>query len=82
MLTRFDTDRDGRLDSLEEQTANELLGDGEFMSDGVVVTNPLRALVNLEGSVSSAFRSLEGASKEVSELAQSVNQTVGAATSS
>jgi phospholipid/cholesterol/gamma-HCH transport system substrate-binding protein len=77
MLTRFDADRDGRLDSLEEQTANELLGDGEFMSDGVVVTNPLRALVNLEGSVSSAFRSLEGASKEVSELAQSVNQTVG-----
>ena len=60
----------------EEQTASELLGDGEFMSDGAVVSNPLRALVNLEGSVSSAFRSLEGASKEVAKLAGSVNKTV------
>jgi phospholipid/cholesterol/gamma-HCH transport system substrate-binding protein len=77
MLARFDTDRDRRLDSLEEQSANEFLGDGEFMSDGAVVSNPLRALVNLEGSVSSAFRSLESAGKEVSELARTVNQTVG-----
>lgn len=77
MLARFDTDRDRRLDSLEEQNANEFLGDGEFMSDGAVVSNPLRALVNLEGSVSSAFRSLESAGKEVSELARTVNQTVG-----
>jgi phospholipid/cholesterol/gamma-HCH transport system substrate-binding protein len=77
MLTRFDANQDGRLDASEEQTANELLENTEFMSDGAVVTNPLRALVNLEGSVSSAFRSLEGAGKEVSELARTVNQTVG-----
>ncbi len=76
MLARFDVDKNGALDAGEEQTASELLGDGEFMSDGAVVSNPLRALVNLEGSVSSAFRSLEGASKEVAKLAGSVNQTV------
>jgi phospholipid/cholesterol/gamma-HCH transport system substrate-binding protein len=77
MLARFDTNKSGALDSSEEQTAGELLGDGEFMSDGAVVSNPLRALVNLEGSVSSAFRSLEGASKEVAQLASSVNKNLG-----
>jgi phospholipid/cholesterol/gamma-HCH transport system substrate-binding protein len=77
MLARFDTNKSGALDESEERAAGELLGDGEFMSDGAVVSNPLRALVNLEGSVSSAFRSLEGASKEVAQLAHSVNQTVG-----
>ncbi|HPM82523.1 MAG TPA: MlaD family protein [Candidatus Anammoximicrobium sp.] len=76
-LARFDANRDGKLDEDEERTANELLADTEYMSDGVVVSNPLRALVNLEGSVSSAFRSLEGAGKEVSQLARSVNQAVG-----
>lgn len=76
-LARFDANHDGKLDEDEERTANELLADTEYMSDGVVVSNPLRALVNLEGSVSSAFRSLEGAGKEVSQLARSVNQAVG-----
>ena len=64
MLARFDANKNGALDASEEQTASELLGDGEFMSDGTVVSNPLRALVNLEGSVSSAFRSLEGAARK------------------
>jgi phospholipid/cholesterol/gamma-HCH transport system substrate-binding protein len=64
-------------DERKDRTAGELLADGEYMSDGVVAGNPLRALVNLEGSVSSAFRSLEGAGKEVSQLAHSMNQTVG-----
>lgn len=77
MLTRFDANQDGRLDASEEQEANRLLDDREFMSDGAVVSNPLRALVNLEGSVSSAFRSLEGAGKEVSELARTVNLNLG-----
>jgi phospholipid/cholesterol/gamma-HCH transport system substrate-binding protein len=77
MLTRFDANQDGRLDASEEQEANRLLDDREFMSDGAVVSNPLRALVNLEGSVSSAFRSLEGAGKEVSELARTVNLNIG-----
>jgi len=76
-LARFDANRDGKLGEDEERTANELLADTEYMSDGVVVSNPLRALVNLEGSVSSAFRSLEGAGKEGSQLARSVNQAVG-----
>ena len=76
-LVRFDANRDGFLEEIEKQTANSLLADGEFMSEGVVVSNPLCALVNLEGSVSSAFRSLEGAGKEVSQLARSVNDAVG-----
>jgi len=76
-LVRFDANRNGKLEEDEERLANELIADAEFMSDGVVVSNPLRALVNLEGSVSSAFRSLEGAGKEVSQLARSVNEAVG-----
>lgn len=76
-LVRFDKNNDGRLDENEKQEANSLLADTEYMSNGVVVSNPLRALVNLEGSVSSAFRSLEGAGKEVSQLAHSVNEAVG-----
>jgi len=75
-LARFDENKNGVLDKSEEETANMLLGDTEWISDGAVVSNPLRALVNLEGSVSSAFRSLEGASKEVAQLASSVNKTV------
>lgn len=74
---RFDKDGNGVLDESEKQDANGFLTDREYMSDGVVVGNPLRALVNLEGSVSSAFRSLEGAGKEVAQLAHSMNQTVG-----
>ncbi len=77
LLARFDRDGDGRLSEQEEQAANELLKDTEFMSDGVVVANPLRALVSLEGSVSSAFRSLQGASDEVKKLVGTVNETVG-----
>ncbi len=46
LLARFDRDGDGRLSEQEEQAANELLKDTEFMSDGVVVANPLRALVS------------------------------------
>jgi len=74
---RFDKNGNGVLDESEKQDANGFLTDREYMSDGVVAGNPLRALVNLEGSVSSAFRSLEGAGKEVSQLAHTVNQTVG-----
>ena len=77
MLERFDANRDGALDSDELEFANQLLKDTDFISDGVVITNPLRALVNLEGSVSSAFRSLESAGTEVSDLARTVGETVG-----
>lgn len=76
-LVRFDDNKNGVLDKTEEDESNLLLGDTEWISDGAVVSNPLRALVNLEGSVSSAFRSLEGASKEVAQLASSVNKSVG-----
>lgn len=76
-LARFDENRNGKLDEDEQRTADELLKDTEYMSEGVVVSNPLRALVNLEGSVSSAFRSLEGAGQEVRQLARSVNDAVG-----
>ncbi len=76
-LARFDDNKNGVLDKSEEDASNMLLGDTEWISDGAVVSNPLRALVNLEGSVSSAFRSLEGASKEVAQLASSVNKSVG-----
>lgn len=56
---------------------NDLVGDGEYMSDGVVASNPLRVLVNLEDNITAALTSVENAGGEVAQLARSVNGKVG-----
>ena len=78
LLATFDKDKNGELDEDEGQAAKQLLsGDEEYISEGVVASNPLRVLVNLEGKMTAALTSVETAGEEVAQLANSVNQTVG-----
>jgi len=56
---------------------HQLIGDGEYVSDGVVASNPLRVLVNLEDNITAALTSVETAGDEVAQLARSVNGKVG-----
>jgi phospholipid/cholesterol/gamma-HCH transport system substrate-binding protein len=73
LLTRFDINRNGRLDPEEERMVPDLLADGDFLSDGIVAANPLRVLVNLEQNISTAFASIQKAGDEVATVARSVN---------
>ena len=50
-MARFDRNQDRLLDEEERKLAQELLGDGDTMQDGIVASNPLRVLVNLEKNV-------------------------------
>jgi phospholipid/cholesterol/gamma-HCH transport system substrate-binding protein len=77
LLKRFDKNGNGRLDLDELQAADEYITDTEVISDGKVYSNPLRVLVNLEGSIRAAFDSIDSAGREVEKLAHSVNLTVG-----
>jgi phospholipid/cholesterol/gamma-HCH transport system substrate-binding protein len=74
LLTRFDNNKNRRLDAEEEQLCSVVLADEDYLADGTVARNPLRALVNLEGSISDAFASIKVAGNEVSNLAKTVNQ--------
>lgn len=78
LLARFDVSQTGRLDADEKQRAREILSDGDFLSDGIVASNPLRVLVNLEGTIASAFTSIETAGEEVASLARSLNGALDA----
>jgi phospholipid/cholesterol/gamma-HCH transport system substrate-binding protein len=51
--------------------------DGDFMSEGLVASNPLEVLVNLEGTLDSAFSSVEVAGTQVSQLVGSLNSSLG-----
>jgi phospholipid/cholesterol/gamma-HCH transport system substrate-binding protein len=73
LLARFDINRDGRLSPEEERLAQEVLTDGDFLSDGIVAANPLRVLVNLEQNISTAFASIQNAGDEVAQVARSIN---------
>lgn len=76
MLARFDDNGNGKLDSDEIQKSRMEMVDGDFMSQGIVASNPLQVLVNLEGTISGAFDSLEGAGNEVSDLVRTVNDAM------
>jgi phospholipid/cholesterol/gamma-HCH transport system substrate-binding protein len=77
LLARFDANRDGELDREEQQQAREPMTDGDFMSEGLVASNPLEVLVNLEGTLDSAFSSVEVAGTQVSQLVGSLNSSLG-----
>jgi phospholipid/cholesterol/gamma-HCH transport system substrate-binding protein len=73
LLARFDVSRTGYLSPEEEKLARETLSDGDLLSDGTVAANPLRVLVNLEQSISTAFASIQIAGDEVAQVARTVN---------
>ena len=77
LLARFDADGNGVLEPDEEKKSRQEMVDTDFMSQGLVSSNPLQVLVNLEGTITDAFDSLEGAGNEVTGLVRTVNETMG-----
>lgn len=57
--------------------SNELIPDGEYLTNGEVETNPFEVIAKMEDRVGSALKSIEGAGTEVSKLARSVNLLLG-----
>ncbi len=78
LLARFDVQENGRLGAEEKERAGEVLTDGDYLPDGVVARDPMRVLVNLEGTIASAFTSIETAGDEVASLARSLNGALDA----
>jgi phospholipid/cholesterol/gamma-HCH transport system substrate-binding protein len=56
--------------------SNELIEDGDLLADGVVGSDPLRVLMNLEGDMRTTIQSIENAADNVSSLAENLNQTL------
>ncbi len=56
---------------------NNVLTDGEYLSNGTVETNPFQVLANMQDEIASALTSIEGAGNEVTTLARSMNTLVG-----
>ncbi len=77
LIARFDDNGDGKLSREEQLTAQKPMTDGDFMSEGRVASNPLEVLTSLEGTLDSAFSSVEVAGTEVSQLARSLNSSMG-----
>lgn len=57
--------------------SNEYLSDQEYLTNGVVETDPFEVLASLEGKINSALSSIENAGDQVTVLAQNVNSIVG-----
>ena len=57
--------------------SEEIVHHGDFLADGVVATDPLQVLSNLEGNMQTALVSIKGAADEVSLLARGLNKTLG-----
>ncbi|MHB0956410.1 MAG: MlaD family protein [Pirellulaceae bacterium] len=57
--------------------SNELIPDGEYLTNGVVATNPMEVITNMEGDMKLALDSINVAGKEVSQLAHNVNSLLG-----
>lgn len=51
--------------------------DNAFLADGVVGSDPLEVMTNLEGNVRSVLTSIEAAAGQVGTLAESLNSTFG-----
>ena len=56
---------------------NELIPDGEYLTNGVVETNPFEVITGMEGDIKSALDSIKVAGTEVSQLARSLNSLLG-----
>lgn len=54
----------------------EVVQDGDYMS-GLVATDPLQVLTNLEGDLRGAFGAMEGAANDVSTAARRLSQALG-----
>ncbi len=63
--------------SSDRAPTDEVVSHGDFLSDGVVATDPLQVLTNLEGDMRLALANVGKAASDISAVAQSFNQTLG-----
>ena len=56
---------------------DEVVQHGDYLADGVVATDPLQVLTNLEGNMQTALVSIKGAADEVTILTRGLNQSLG-----
>lgn len=61
----------------DEGASGEEIGDEEVISNGIVPSDPLRVLVNLESKIGEVLSSIELAANEVTLLARNTNTIVG-----
>ena len=80
-LARFDGvgggEKNGIIDPVEEEFANSVMSDGDYLIGGIVAGDPLEVLVNMQGNFVSTLSAIEEASQRVSSLAQSVESVIG-----
>ncbi|MCA9141244.1 MAG: MCE family protein [Planctomycetaceae bacterium] len=60
--------------------SEDVVHNGDFLADGVVATDPLQVLTNLEGDIRKALGAISGAASDVSAVASNLNQTFGSDT--
>lgn len=81
LLTRFDgvsgSPSNGILDENERLAAEAVLQDGDFLNGGTVAPDPLAAIGDMQGDMSSALRSIETAANQVSALSMEIRSVVG-----
>lgn len=61
----------------EVPVSRELLQDGSLLADGIVASDPMEVLANLQGTVASAVTAIESAANQVDTLAGNLNQSFG-----
>jgi phospholipid/cholesterol/gamma-HCH transport system substrate-binding protein len=57
----------------DEPLSEEWIQNDEYMTNGVVETNPFQALSDMQGEIALALNSIEGAGREVTTLARRMN---------
>ncbi|HUG67831.1 MAG TPA: MlaD family protein [Pirellulaceae bacterium] len=57
--------------------SSEVVHHGDYLADGVVATDPMQVLSNLEGDLQAVLVSFKGAANEVTILAHGLNEALG-----
>ena len=85
ILAKFDQDADGILSDAEKAQSLKPIGEGDMISSGIVVDDPLTVLVNMQQNMSETFGSIqgagigvEGAAGEFKTLMANLNQSFAA----
>ena len=60
----------------ETAVSKEPIQDGDLLADGIVGSDPIRVLMNLEGNMRTALGSINTAADQFSQLAQNLNRSL------
>jgi len=77
ILAEFDQDADGILSATEKAQSLERIGEGDMISSGLVVDDPLTVLVNMQQNMSETFGSIQGAGTGVEGAAGEFKTLMG-----